>query len=94
MPAPEATAKNAEAKARKIAAAADRERDRAIAAFLLSTADQLGVKVGTNGHELATVSTRGAPFDLVWELERALAQNIDAVIDHILCEAARRGVAP
>jgi len=90
MTAPEATAKNAEERARATAVAADRERETAVAAFLLATADELGVKVGTDGHELATVSTRKVPFDLVWQLERELVRHKRAVIEVIRQENIKR----
>jgi hypothetical protein len=72
----------------------ERARDLAVARFLLDAANDLGVRVGTNGDEIATLSTSRTSFEMVRWLERELAKNKRRVIEFILREAARRGVAP
>jgi hypothetical protein len=68
-------------------------RDSAVARFLLAAADELGVRVGTNGDEIATYSTSRVPIEVIYALERELVKTKKAVIAHILREAARRAVS-
>ena len=58
-----------------IETAQERARNLAVARFLLAAADDLGVRVGTNGDEIATLSTSRTPFETVRWLERELAKN-------------------
>jgi hypothetical protein len=61
-------------------------RDEAVAAFLLSEAKNLGVRVGTDGENLVTVTTRRIPAATIIALEHELVRHKQAVIAAIVAE--------
>jgi hypothetical protein len=56
----------------------------AAAAFLLTTADALAIKVATDGVDVITISTTRVPFETIRWLEAELVKNKQAVIAAIM----------
>jgi len=73
-----------------IETAQERARNLAVARFLLAAADDLGVRVGTNGDDLVTVTTTRVPVATITALERELVKPKRAVIAAIMLENAAR----
>src|SRR5262245_8979250 len=88
MAATAATAKNAEERARDSAVAADRERKRRVAAFLLNEARAFGIRVGAafDAYEMVVYVPRDVPRDVAQWFSRELSKRQPEIIEFILYE--------
>jgi hypothetical protein len=65
-------------------------RELRTAAFILDAADELNIKVGTNGVDVITVTTTRVPFETIRWLHAELVKHKREVIAAIISENAAR----